>query len=47
MYSLRAFDSTAGNLAAADKSEGLIASDVMNRLPDAIKRLRAIGYKIS
>lgn len=38
---------TAGNLAAADKSEGLIASDVMNRLPDAIKKLRAIGYKIS
>lgn len=38
---------TAGNLAAADKTEGLIASDVMNRLPDAIKKLRAIGYKIS
>ena len=38
---------TAGNLAAADNSEGLIASDVMNRLPDAIKRLRAIGYKNS
>ncbi|MBE8953711.1 MAG: NAD(P)H-hydrate dehydratase [Quinella sp. 1Q7] len=38
---------TAGSLAAADKSEGLIASDVMNRLPDAIKKLRDIGYKIS
>ena len=38
---------TAGNLAAADNSEGLIATDVMNRLPDAIKRLRAIGYKNS
>ncbi len=38
---------TAGNLAAADKSEGLIASDVMNRLPDAIKKLRDIGYKVS
>ena len=36
---------TAGNFAAQDKSEGLIASDVMNRLPDAIKKLRAIGYQ--
>ena len=38
---------TAGNLAALDKAEGLIASDVMNHLPDAIKKLRAIGYKNS
>ena len=35
----------AGNLAAQDKAEGLIASDVMNHLPDAIKKLRAIGYQ--
>ena len=36
---------TAGNLAAQDKAEGLIASDIMNRLPDAVKKLRAIGYQ--
>ena len=36
---------TAGNLAAQDKAEGLIASDIMERLPAAIKRLRAIGYQ--
>lgn len=38
---------TAGNLAAQDKAEGLIASDVMNYLPNAIKKLRAIGYQNS
>ena len=38
---------TAGDLAAQDKAEGLIASDVMNRLPDAIKKLRAVGYQNS
>ena len=38
---------TAGNFAAQNKSEGLIASDVMNSLPDAIKKLRAIGYQNS
>ncbi|MBR0287353.1 MAG: NAD(P)H-hydrate dehydratase [Selenomonadaceae bacterium] len=38
---------TAGNFAAQEKSEGLIASDVMNHLPDAIKKLRAIGYENS
>jgi len=38
---------TAGNFAAADLAEGLTASDVMNRLPDAIKKLRGIGYKNS
>ncbi|MBQ7453840.1 MAG: NAD(P)H-hydrate dehydratase [Selenomonadaceae bacterium] len=38
---------TAGNFAAEEKAEGLTASDVMNHLPDAIKKLRAIGYKIS
>ena len=38
---------TAGNFAAEEKSEGLIASDVMNHLPTAIKKLRAIGYKNS
>lgn len=37
---------TAGNFAASEKAEGLIASDVMNHLPDAIKKLRAIGYQI-
>lgn len=36
---------TAGNLAAQDKAEGLIASDIMNRLPDAVKKLRAGGYQ--
>lgn len=36
---------TAGDLAAQDKAEGLIASDVMNHLPDAIKKLRNIGYQ--
>jgi len=36
---------TAGNLAAQEKSEGLIATDVMNYIPQAIKKLRAIGYK--
>ena len=38
---------TAGNFAAEEKAEGLIASDVMNHLPAAIKKLRAIGYKNS
>ena len=38
---------TAGNFAAQDKAEGLIASDVMNHLPAAIKKLRAIGYQNS
>lgn len=38
---------TAGSFAAQDKAEGLIASDVMNRLPDAIKKLRAGGYQNS
>jgi len=38
---------TAGNLAAQEKAEGLVASDIMNRLPDAIKKLRAIGYQNS
>lgn len=37
----------AGKFAEQNKSEGLIASDVMNRLPDAVKRLRAIGYQNS
>lgn len=36
---------TAGNFAADDKAEGLLASDVMNCLPAAIKKLRAIGYQ--
>ena len=35
---------TAGNLAAQDFAEGLTASDVMNRLPAAIKKIRAMGY---
>ena len=35
---------TAGDFAAQEKAEGLIASDVMNHLPDAIKKLRSIGY---
>ncbi|MCR5833073.1 MAG: NAD(P)H-hydrate dehydratase [Selenomonadaceae bacterium] len=35
---------TAGNFAAEDKSEGLTATDVMNYLPKAIKKLRTIGY---
>ena len=38
---------TAGNIAAQEKAEGLIASDVMEKLPNAIKKLRAIGYKNS
>ena len=38
---------TAGNFAAEKNAEGLIASDVMNHLPTAIKKLRAIGYKNS
>ncbi|MBR3498231.1 MAG: NAD(P)H-hydrate dehydratase [Selenomonadaceae bacterium] len=38
---------TAGNFAAEEKAEGLIASDVMNHLPAAIKKLRALGYKNS
>ena len=38
---------TAGNIAAEKNAEGLIASDVMNHLPTAIKKLRAIGYKNS
>ncbi len=38
---------TAGNLAAEENAEGLIASDVINSLPAAIKKLRAIGYQNS
>ena len=38
---------TAGNFAAEKNAEGLIASDVMNFLPAAVKKLRAIGYKNS
>ena len=38
---------TAGNFAAEEKAEGLIASDVMEKLPAAIKKLRAIGYQNS
>ena len=38
---------TAGNFAAQKNAEGLIASNVMNNLPAAIKKLRAIGYKNS
>ena len=38
---------TAGNLAADSKAEGLIATDVMNHLPDAIKKLREIGYSVA
>ncbi len=38
---------TAGNLSAQEKAEGLVASDIMNRLPDAVKKLRAIGYQNS
>ena len=33
---------TAGDLAFAENSDGLIASDVMNNLPVAIKNLRAL-----
>lgn len=33
---------TAGNLAAQVKADGLIASDIMERLPEAIKLLRAM-----
>ena len=36
---------TAGNFAADEKAEGLTATDVMNQLPTAIKKLRTIGYK--
>lgn len=36
---------TAGKLAAKKKAEGLIASDIMEYLPTAIKKLRAIGYQ--
>lgn len=36
---------TAGNFAAEEKAEGLTATDVMNHLPAAIKKLRAIGYR--
>lgn len=36
---------TAGKLAAKQKAEGLIASDVVNYLPAAIKGLRTIGYQ--
>lgn len=36
---------TAGTLASQEKAEGLIASDVMEHLPAAIKKLRAIGYQ--
>ncbi len=38
---------TAGNFAADENAEGLIATDVMNHLPAAIKKLRAIGYQNS
>ena len=38
---------TAGNFAAEKNAEGLIASDVMNFLPAALKKLRSIGYKNS
>ena len=38
---------TAGNFAAEDFAEGLTATDLMNRLPEAIKKLRAIGYRNS
>ena len=37
----------AGGFAENLKSEGLIASDVMEYLPAAIKRLRELGYKNS
>jgi len=33
---------TAGNIAAAQKCEGLIASDIMNSLPSAIHKLRTL-----
>ena len=36
---------TAGDIAAQNKAEGLIATDVMNCLPYAIKKLRALGYQ--
>ena len=36
---------TAGNFAASEKAEGLVASDVMNHLPDAIKKLRTFSDK--
>ncbi|MBD3878417.1 MAG: NAD(P)H-hydrate dehydratase [Quinella sp. 1Q5] len=35
----------AGRFALKKKSEGLIASDVMNHLPAAIKKLRTLGYQ--
>ena len=38
---------TAGTFAAEQNAEGLIASDVMNCLPAAIKKLRTIGYQNS
>ncbi len=38
---------TAGKLASDDFAEGLTATDVMNCLPTAIKKLRAIGYQKS
>ena len=36
---------TAGNFAHAEKSEGLIASDIMENLPRAIKKLRSLQNK--
>ncbi len=33
---------TAGNFAAADKSEGLIATDILENLPVAIKKIRSL-----
>lgn len=33
---------TAGNIAAEKKSDGLVATDIMNNLPDAIKKLRGL-----
>ena len=32
---------TAGDIGATEKSDGLIASDIMNCLPTAIKKLKA------
>ena len=38
---------TAGNFAERERAEGLVAADVMNCLPFAIKKLRSIGYQKS